>query len=112
MSETEFRERRNSEAYRRAVADLQSCPDVAAPLFAAEWRHPPTDSVELSTLTGSSGSIARRELFDALEAVACSPGFTRAARLAALNAMVGQALPDRGLNYTDISRVTPRVGSR
>lgn len=105
--ETEFRERRSKEAYRLAIAALQSCPDIAAPLFAAEWQHPPADSVDLSVLSGTSGSIARRELFDALEAVARSPGSARAVRLAALNAMVGQVLPYRGLNYTDVSQVTP-----
>jgi len=106
-SETEFRERRIPERYRRAVADLQSCPDFAAPLFAAEWHRPPVDSVDLAILSSSSGRVPRRELFDALEAVARSPGFSRAARLAALNAMVGQVLPDRTLNYTDISRIAP-----
>lgn len=87
------------DAYRRTVLSFYSCPDAGARALAAEWTHPPGDSLARRTLVAVSWNIQDRRIYDAVTQVVRNGGASRDLRLDAIEVLVGYFDPCLGIRF-------------
>lgn len=87
------------DVYRRTVLSFYSCPDAGARALAAEWTHPPGDSLARRSLVAVSWNIQDRRIYDAVTQVVRNGSASRDLRLDAIEVLVGYFDQCLGIRY-------------
>jgi hypothetical protein len=93
--------------FKRALTEIQSCPDDGPATLELLWQNPMRDSSSLALLQGVTGHLRDRRLLDVVSRIASDPSRPVDVRLAAIGTLVTYydssltaSFPDRGAAAT------------
>jgi len=92
-AEASLRSAARGDTYHRAIRDLVGCPVSGPQALAAQWAHPPEDTVALQILGDASATLRDRRLLRAATSAALNTSNRREVRLTAIQALLGQFHP-------------------